>query len=126
MPGAPTALSATHDGTTSHLAWATPANHGSAIIAYEVVIADSMGNYLPSPSCQAISTALSCNIAYTELIGSFGLVLADKVLFKVRAKNAFGWSAYSVVNTGTDVVKTEPLAPPTKIAEGLLTDDSQV
>ena len=72
--------------------------------------------------------ARSCTIAYSELrTDVFGsLLLGDEVVVKVRGRNSIGWGAYSVESSGGDVVKTEPLSPPTPITEGSLTDDSQI
>jgi hypothetical protein len=40
--------------------------------------------------------------------------------------NVIGWGPYSPINTLTQVIRTEPLSPLTKVTEGPLTDDSQV
>jgi hypothetical protein len=37
-----------------------------------------------------------------------------------------GWSPFSLILAETDVVKTEPLSPKTKVLEGAETDDSQL
>ena len=47
-------------------------------------------------------------IAMTELRATYGYVLNDLPLFKVRAYNARGWSEYSLPNDEFAYIQTEP------------------
>lgn len=70
-----------------------------------------------------IIAALSCQVDYTELRNTFGLLLGDSIVFVVKAKNAIGWGPLSTINSVQDIVRTEPLMPLSVVQEGSLTND---
>jgi hypothetical protein len=96
------------------------------VTEYYIQIKTSTGAYLPSVSCNGVTSVASrsCSVPYVELRTTFGLALQDSIVFQVKAKNVIDWGVFSLDNSVTDVVRSPPLAPPTQVSEGALTSDS--
>jgi hypothetical protein len=54
------------------------------------------------------------------------LLLSDPIVARVKSQNTIGWSIDGTPSTGSDVTRTPPLAPPTQVASGAATSDSQI
>ena len=77
----------------------------------------------------SIVTSRTCNVAYTELRSStFDLELGDTIIAKVKARNEIDYGEFSSLSEVglTDIVRTEPLQPPTLVSEGPATDSNQI
>lgn len=111
----------------SQIAWNSPAENGAQIESFEIQIQGSSG-FAASSTCPGTDPSLTtCLVAYTELTSAkFGLELGDLIVAYVRATNEIGPGAYSDLNDSGDIVRTEPLSPPTAPSEGAATDDSQI
>jgi len=118
----------THAGTQTQVQWGSPNDNGSAVTQYEVQFQGKDGNFYTLTQCDGsqteVVTSRSCSVGYAVLRASpLLLTLGDPVFVKVRSKNVIAWSLYGATSTGTDVIRTEPLAPPSLVVEGSQTSD---
>ena len=133
VPGPPTGVTSTHNGLYSTIAWELPSENGSAVEGYQIVLQGANG-LEESLTCLGDVIAWGsglreCSVAYTELrSATFDLVLGDTVVAQVKARNEIGFGDYSsLTEVGlTDIVRTEPLQPPTLVTEGAATDSTQI
>ena len=113
------------------ISWSAPADNFDTITAYQVLIADSAGNFAERTSVcdgsqQATLDGLRCLVPMTALWASpFSLAQGAPVTATVRARNGRGWSGTSTPNAPGAVVETLPHAPGAP-ARGVATTDTAI
>jgi hypothetical protein len=112
--------------------WTLPTENHFSVVEYEISISDSGGTFqvdtdLCDGSDSDVITNLYCIVPMASLVSSpYSLSVGTVVAFKVRARNARGWSALSSANTNGVLAQTVPvsMAAPSTIAAN--TDEQQV
>jgi hypothetical protein len=114
-PDAPTAPTTSIENEFVRIVWNEPSANSAALDGYEVFIAQADGTFLlESTYCDGFTSAAVladhyCLVPMTVLNGAtYGLPLGDIVRAKVRAHNAYGYSAESPVNSAGVSVQTAP------------------
>ena len=110
------------------ISWQLPADKGSAIIEYQIVIMTSDGvtfsqelTYCNGADASIVSSR-SCLVPLTTLRDApFSLEYPDLIVAKVRSRNINGWSVFSEVNTDGAHFYTEPVTVGVP-KRGILTD----
>jgi hypothetical protein len=108
-----------------------PATNAAAIDAYQIVIKDSTGTFVENTvACDGSDTDVKsntyCLAKMVDLRASpLSLAFQAQVVTKIRAHNARGWSAYSVVSTDDIKIQTEPSQMGT-ISRGSNTNADQI
>ena len=128
VPDAPLTVTTEQNGLYSLFTWVTPAGNGSDIESYDIEIQGDSGSYAQSVTCTGSDPSLTtCSVAYSELRSTtFGLILGETILVRVRAENEIDFGTYSVLNNSGDIVRTEPQSSPESPIEGSDTSDSQI
>lgn len=104
-PDPPSAPTTEQVATGVKVAWTAPVANHQAVDAYEVLIADSNGAFSANAAlCDGASSParddLYCTIPISALTSApYNLAVGTVIAFKVRARNARGWSADSAANT---------------------------
>lgn len=101
----------------ARITWpATASTHASAVTEYKILIKKADGTYLESAEClgndATIFANLYCEVAMSTLTSTYALTAGSPILAQVSAKNAGGWSTYSMDNTAYITAIREPLAAP--------------
>ncbi|HUI47779.1 MAG TPA: fibronectin type III domain-containing protein, partial [Acidimicrobiia bacterium] len=89
VPDAPTNVHATVNGSQVTVTWTAPADHGSAISAYDVSVS---------------SGAKTVTVSGTQTHATVAGLPAGRYTFRVRAKNAIGSGAWSLPSNAITIV----------------------
>jgi len=103
------------DGTQVVIQWTAPNSNGGTISAYRVITQGNSGQIMSNAYCtEGISPTTKCTIPMSSLWASpFSLTTpGSSISMKVQAYNEAGWSTLSDQETGSLIIKTKPLAPP--------------
>jgi len=112
------------DATKVKISWVVPYDNSAAITGYQIIIqANDLANFFEDKvNCDGnqdpVKSSLSCFIPLTVLRAApYSLEFNDLVVAKARAKNIWGFGAYSENNTAGAYIQTEPNAPASPVLD---------
>ena len=132
VPGSPSSITTSYDGSNVKIAWTAPSsNGGSTITSYTIKIKATDGNYYTDTSEWNGASSIVVSAAYCEVkmntltISPYSLVKGDLIIAQISATNVIGTGATSENSSGVTVL-TVPSAPTSGPTRGSLTNKSQI
>lgn len=131
-PDKPTAPTTSQVATGVRVSWTAPNYNFLAILEFEITIADSAGLFakytlLCDGASEAAKTDLACVVPMASLTSApLSLSVGALVKFKVRARNARGWSLTSDANTSGVLAQSVPVRMGAPFTDAAQTGETQV
>ena len=93
VPSQPSPPVVQANGLLAVFTWAAPSNNGATITQYNLKIITSTGSFLTytgtcSNTNAQLTNGLECDIPFTTLTSSYGLLAGSPILVKVSAVNS--------------------------------------
>jgi hypothetical protein len=107
-------------------------NNGSIVLSYRIKFKNKAGTFVEDlTNCDGINSTIKtnrqCSVAMTVFESTHLLVLHDKIIAVVEAKNLIGFSTPSAENVlGPVLLQTVPHKPPTPPTNGANTSHLQL
>lgn len=112
------------DPTSVKITWVQPYSNSEPILDYQILIrrhdlstfTEDLVNC--NGAVDPAKTALSCFVPLSVLRAiPYSLQFNELVVAKARARNAWGYGAYSEINTSGAFIQTEPVAPASPVLD---------
>jgi hypothetical protein len=111
------------------VSWVAPDAQGDVITEYQVQFYVQGEYHMDTDYCDGsvpdVFFGRKCTIPMLHLTETYGNLLSpgDSIEFRMRARNNFGWSAWSDISTTGTLIQAIPPAPPASFS--IVYSDSQ-